>query len=166
MRNLIMRLKIHKFRDFACGLIISVCMLGLTGCSDTGSGSQQDATPAQPAQQSEDALIHTYTVRGRLVSLPDPSNPASELRIRHEAIDDFKDAEGNITPMRAMTMIFPPAPGLSLEEFSVNDTVEFVFEMQWKPRVEMRVTSIRKLPSDTILNFGSSNGQHHTNHAH
>jgi len=146
--------------------MISVCMLGPIGCSDTGSGSQSDEQPAQSSQQAEETLIHTYTVRGRIVSLPAPNNPASELRIRHEAIENFKDAEGNIAPMRAMTMTFPPAPGVSLEELSVGDAVEFVFEMQWKPHVEMRLTSIRKLPSDTKLNFGSSNGQHQTHHSH
>lgn len=156
-------MKIYENAGLRCSLMIAACLFGSIGCSDAGSNSQSEAKPAQPA---EDALIHTYTVRGRIVSLPDPNNPASELRIRHEAIDNFKDAEGNITPMRAMTMAFPPAPGVSLEELSVNDAVEFVFEMQWTPRVEMRVTSIRKLPDDISLDFESRNGQHHDHQAH
>jgi Cu/Ag efflux protein CusF len=107
---------------------------------------------SSPAPQAG-ALVHTYNLRGKIVSLPDASNPASELRIHHEAIQDFKNAQGEIKPMQAMTMSFPPAPGVSLDGLAVGDVVEFVFRVQWEPTYEMGTTSINKLPPGTTLSF-------------
>jgi hypothetical protein len=102
---------------------------------------------------SVEPVVHTYTLKGRIVSLPDPSNPASELSIHHEAIDDFKSSQGELVPMNAMTMSFPPAPGVSLDGFAVGDAVEFVFRVQWEPTSGMSTTSIKKLPHDAPLAF-------------
>ncbi len=127
----------------ATALMVSVLMvLFASACSE-------ETTPADPVQ----SVAHTYTLRGRIVSLPDPSNPASELSIHHEAINHFKSAQGDPAPMNAMTMPFPPAPSVSLEDLAVGDAVEFVFRMQWEPAVEMSTTSIKKLPADTSMAF-------------
>lgn len=135
--------------------------LGPLGCSDREQGGQAGGEETSAAR-----LVHVYHVRGRVVSLPDASDPASELRIYHEAIDDFKNAEGGATPMKAMTMSFPPAPGVSLEGLAAGDPVEFVFEMQWEPTVAMSTTSIKKLAADTVLSIDSSGGagDAHTGH--
>jgi len=124
---------------------VLACQL-IWACSREDSPEPQHQPPAQ-------AIVHTYSLRGRIVSLPDPSNPASELRIHHEAIDDFKNAQGQPAPMKAMTMSFPPAPGVSLDGLAVGDIVQFVFRVQWEPTYEMGTTSIRKLPADTQLSF-------------
>lgn len=118
-------------------VVSSVC---LSGCSGEDGG-------AVPAAE----VVHTYTVRGRIVSLPGAEDPASELRIHHEAIDTFKSAGGEAAPMKAMTMTFPPAAGVSLDGLAVGDAVEFVFRMQWEPSVAMSTTSIKKLPAETEL---------------
>jgi Cu/Ag efflux protein CusF len=122
------------------GLVLMGVLLG--GCS-----KQDDAQSAAPA------VIHSYTTRGRVVMLPDPSNPASELRIRHEAIDDYKYRDGSPAPMKSMTMPFPLGPGVSLEGLAVGDVVGFSFAVQWEPSPGMRVTAIQKLPGDTELEF-------------
>lgn len=116
---------------------------------------------------SSDSVIHTYTIRGQIVSLPSADDPASELRIRHEAIHDFKNADSEPDPMDAMTMSFPPGPDVSLDDLAVGDPIEFVFEMQWAPATQMSATAIKKLPADTQLVFEKAHapGDHsHDNH--
>ena|ERR1043165_2807490 len=103
---------------------------------------------SEPAPKPE----HTYTVRGRLVALPDPAKLDSSLQIQHEAIPDFVGARGDIG-MSSMTMPFPPAKGLSLAGLAPGDPVEFTWEMSWKPTRLSRVTAIRALPKDTELRF-------------
>lgn len=107
----------------------------------------------------------TYTVRGRIVALPDPDRPFQELEIRHEQIPDFKNREGKVFQsadgvlgMKAMTMPFPVGEGVDLSALAVGDIVEFEFVTIWGPDYpEYRVTSMKPLPEDTELDF--------TNHA-
>lgn len=139
-----------RFRIF--GVLCTLCLAiglscGLAGCSDRGE-------PQSPADKaSAKPVVDRYELRGRIVSLPDPANPASELQIHHEAIDDFKMSDGEPAPMRSMTMAFSPGPDEKLEGIKVGDAVSFVFENQWAPAQEMRVVDIKKLPADTVLSF-------------
>ncbi len=125
---------------------LALACLFTPACSDEPSHESSD-------EPSPNTVVHTYTLRGKIVSLPDASNPASELKIHHQAIKGFKNAQGEVHPMRAMTMAFPPGPEVSLQEFAVGDVVEFVFRMQWEPTHEMSADSIKKLPADTELVF-------------
>ncbi len=128
------------------GMVI-VLYLGVVGCSDEGQEGSGDAVSKKVP------LVHSYPLRGRIESLPYAGDPASELKIRHEAIDDFKMGDGEPSPMRSMAMPFSPGPGESLEGLAVGDAIEFVFEMQWEPSREMRVVSFKKLPAGTVLAF-------------
>lgn len=134
------------------GVVVSCACL--PGCS------REDGGAAAAAE-----VVHTYTVRGRIVSLPSAQDPASELRIHHEAIDTFKSASGEAAPMKAMTMSFPPAKGVSLDGLAVGDAVEFVFRMQWEPSASMGVTAIKKLPPETGLAIDASGTAGHDAHA-
>ena len=139
--------------------VLVICA-SLSGCSEE--------EPNERVVEEVEAVVHRYSLRGRIVSLPDAAEPASELRIRHEAIDDFKMGDGEPAPMKSMTMSFSPGPGESLEGFAVGDVIEFVFEMHWEPYREMRVVSLKKLPADTALGFeagdGGSGGGDHAGH--
>ncbi|MEZ6191256.1 MAG: copper-binding protein [Phycisphaerales bacterium] len=143
--------KIHKSILFIVVIVSCTC---LPGCSGEDGG-------AAPAAE----VVHTYTLRGRIVSMPSADDPASELRIHHEAIDTFKSATGEAAPMKAMTMTFPPAEGVTLEGLAVGDAVEFVFRMQWEPSVGMSTTSITKLPADTELTIDGDGTAGHDAHA-
>ncbi len=131
---------------YATLLALTLSCLMISACSE-------EASPTQITPESTQPVVHTYTLRGRIISLPEPSNPASELQIHHEAIDEFKSAQGEPAPMNAMTMSFPPATGVSLDGLVVGDAVEFVFRVQWEPTHEMGTTSIKKLPAETKLAF-------------
>jgi hypothetical protein len=134
-------------------IVVFVSCVCLPGCSGEDGGEA-------PAAE----VVHTYTVRGRIVSLPSADDPVSELRIHHEPIDSFKSATGEAAPMKAMTMTFPPAEGVSLGGLAVGDAVEFVFRMQWEPSVGMSTTSITKLPADTVLTVDADGAAGHGAH--
>lgn len=124
-------------------LLVVIGGLGLFGCRGDDRGASADLGP--PDQ--------TYTTRGRIHDLPDPSRPASGLSVTHEAIDDFIDRDGEVVGMDAMTMPLTPARDLSLEGFEVGDIVQLTFEVRWQPRPSTRVIEMRKLPAGTELEF-------------
>lgn len=97
--------------------------------------------------------VHRYTVRGEVAALPRPGQPGSELLVRHEAIPDFVDAEGESVVMESMTMPFPLADGVSLAGIERGDKVEMSFEVSWHGAPPLQVTSIHKLPPDTELHY-------------
>src|SRR3954468_13715841 len=63
----------------------------------------------------EPAPEHIYTVRGRIVALPDPASPGSNLEIQHEAVPDFVNVKGERVGMSSMVMPFATREGLSLK---------------------------------------------------
>ncbi len=142
------------------GFWIVVCLisfLAVAGCSDRESRPEEVVED----EMADGRVVHTYVVRGRVTQLPDVNRPERELRIHHEAIDDFKNAAGELTPMAAMEMPFFPAEGVSLADIRAGDIVEFTFEVQWEPSSGVWVTDIRKLSPDTTLELGNA---HHGGH--
>jgi len=138
---------------------LSTPALFSTGCSEN---------PA-PATDSVEVRTAVYEVRGEITSLPDADNPATSLNIKHEAIPDFVDAQGETVGMDVMTMPFPPADGLDLSPFSVGDKVEVAFEVTWGPGQNgWEATAIKPLPADTKLDFTPSAKPHddHSGHDH
>lgn len=97
-----------------------------------------------------------YTVRGRIVDLPTPGKPASEFRVAHEAIPDFRASlpDGPLG-MRAMVMPFTPGPGVSLDGLAVGEKIELRFEVDYAKAGgalrDSRVIGLRKLPAETAL---------------
>ena len=90
-------------------------------------------------------------MRGQVTALPDPSDPLSNLRLRHEAVDDFVGMDGEVVGMDSMNMPFPVAEGLSLEGLEVGDPVVFTLEVDWDGDPAYQVTRIERLPEGTEL---------------
>jgi hypothetical protein len=132
-----------------CFLVLTGLCVALPACGRGDGGSP----PSRPAGRELAPPDQVYTVRGRIVELPDPARPASGLQILHEAIDDFVWKDGRIGGMDAMVMPFTPAAELSLAEFAVDDDVELTFEVRWTASPLSRVIAMRKLPPDTQLEF-------------
>ena len=133
-------------RNMKTQIIASVAALAFwlasLGCGEKAA----EITPAED----------TYTVRGTLVELPAPGAAKPEILIEHVAIDNFRNAQGEVVGMNSMVMPFPPAPGLSLEGLKVDDPVEFTFEMRWKAQPRIQLTKIAPLPPGTVLEFGKA----------
>ncbi len=119
------------------GLLINAAALSLlaTGCSGKDSGGR------------------VYTLRGQVIELPDPANPATGLTLNHEAIDGFVDRSGEMVGMDPMSMPFPVADGLPLDGIQVGDVVEVKLAVDWEGDPEVAITEVRELPAGTKLVF-------------
>jgi Cu/Ag efflux protein CusF len=95
-----------------------------------------------------------YTVRGEIVRVPAPGATPRELSIRHEAIPDFRAADGKVVGMPAMVMPFAVAPTVSLEGLAAGDRIRFRFVVDWASH-RTEIESIEKLPPGTGLDFGA-----------
>lgn len=94
-----------------------------------------------------------YTLRGQVIELPDPANPATGLTLNHEAIDGFVDRSGETVGMDPMSMPFPIARDLSLDGIQVGDVVEVKLAVDWEADREVEITEVRELPAGTKLVF-------------
>ena len=145
----------HDHRWLTIATVIAAC--ALVGCKE------QETSPAPAKTPAADS----YTVRGRIVALPDQ---AGMMRIHHEAIPDLKDQTGKITPMNAMAMPFPLAAGVDLGDLKADDKVEFTLKVEWAGAAPYQITAIRKLAADTELDLGQSapagEADDHDDHEH
>jgi len=143
----------------------AVAVALLSGCSKAPEKSTDPTTETQTEQpQPDDGLTrHSYTVRGKVVTIPTAERPIDDLQIRHEAVPDFKNREGvvfvnskGVKGMVSMTMGFPLGKGVSLGDITPGDLAEFTFVTTWGEKYpSYEVTKIIKLPADTKLNFGN-----------
>lgn len=123
----------------------------------TCSGKDKPATPAigqTPPARTPDA---TYVVRGEITMLPVAGDNRAELKVHHEAIDNFKDSDGKVVGMNAMTMEFPPAKGVDLSNLKKGDKVQLTFSVWWSDTPPWLAVKIVKLPAETKLVFGKAN---------
>lgn len=122
--------------------------LYIPNCTRKDQGrSALGTTPKTPAEK-------TYLLRGRITGFPNP--PKESLRIHHEAIPEFTDADGKVIGMDEMEMHFPfIAPDVSLDGLKLNEPIEATMEMRYKSEPRFLITRISKLPEDTKLNLGA-----------
>ncbi len=129
-----------------------VCVCALAAGAMLTLSCEKAPTASNPSVSPPEAV---YTVRGRIAGLPAADKPGSGLQIEHEPIDNFVGMDGS-QGMDSMTMPFPLAKGVSLEGLSIDDKVEFTFEVRWKSQPRMQLTKIVKLPVGTELHFGKA----------
>ncbi len=129
------------------GIIVMLSAIIAAGCS-------RGQTNEQPASTGSD--VQTYVVRGEVISVPQAGKPGIEFIVKHEPVDNFRDAGGRIVGMSTMGMPFTIGPGVSLEGIKPADKIEMRWVVQWKPEAKEYVESVRKLPSETQLRFGEA----------
>ncbi|MEM9020532.1 MAG: copper-binding protein [Planctomycetota bacterium] len=115
--------------------MLLVCFSTFIGC-----GGESDAD-----------YEHVYTVRGRVLQLPD-GTLGSDFRVFHEPIPDYVAISGAIG-MEAMPMPFTVNDPTVLEGVQVGDVVEIVYGETHRPKVRQGVIAITILPRDTSLSF-------------
>ncbi len=93
--------------------------------------------------------VKTYTVRGRIITLPARESKIY-FQVHHEEIKDFLDKDGKVVGMKEMIMPFPDlAPNLSLAAFSTGDVVAITFDVRWDGPPRTLVTSVTSLSAPT-----------------
>jgi len=133
-------------RRFGCAAAMLSCLGAAAGCRDAAAPTGgAGGTASRPALR--------YTVRAEVVKLPDPRSAEREIAIRHEAIDDFVDASGTVVGMDAMVMPFGVASAVPLGGLAPGDKVEVLIAVDWA-RPAFGIERLRKLPPDTVLEFG------------
>jgi hypothetical protein len=126
-------------------LAVGLLFVAILGCG------QQSADESTSGHEGVESTVQSYAVRGILAQLP--SGPGKELMIRHEAIPEFVSSSGDTVGMDAMTMGFPTADGVSLDAFSVGDSVAFVFRVHWGGSPPLQLISMEPLAPGTALEF-------------
>lgn len=142
-------------------LPVSLCLLLLAVLPACGGGAPQPPEDEAPAAAQDDGGgdgggVQVYETRGQVTALPDPSNPLTNLRIRHEPIHDFVSIDGEVVGMDSMNMPFPVTEGVSLEGIEVGDPVSFTLEVDWDGDPAYRLTRIGVLPEGTGLTWGDA----------
>lgn len=128
-------------------------------CSLVSSATGCRKAPAPPPDHA--LVTHTYTVRGLVERIPNPSDPRAEFMVRHEEIPEFR-APGGVTGMKAMVMPFPVRTGVSLAGLSRGDAIELTFAVEYdEARDALKryyVTAWKPLPPGTALDFSDRSG--------
>ena len=126
----------------AAGLVVAATALTipLAGC-----GGEQASTTAPTA---------SYTTQGRVVMVKTPDSPASSLKIFHEAIPNFVDAQGDVVGMPSHPMDFPRvADTIDADALAVGQPVRFTFEVAYDPAPSWIITELEMLPAETTFAF-------------
>ncbi len=131
----------------AFGIIAMLGAIIAAGCS---YGQRNE----QPTGVASDAQI--YLIRGEVMSVPQAGKSGTQFIVKHEPIDNFRNAGDQIVGMSTMGMPFTPGKGVLLDGIKPGDKIEMRWVMQWKPEAKEYVESVRKLPMETQLRFGDA----------
>lgn len=127
-------------------VIFGMGLIAIAGC-------EKKASPPSPTAKAAAVPVRTYTVKGRVVSLPD-AGAKRGLIVHHERIAEFYNVRGENTGMNEMEMEFPwLASGVSAEGLAPGDAVELTFSVDWDSERMYEVTRMVKLPTGTALNL-------------
>lgn len=126
--------------------IAALIALGIALCAGACAPAPQEPEPVSEPDQ-------VYTVRGEVMGLPQGPGELRQLRVRHESVPDFVDSEGEVVGMASMTMPFPVAEDVDMDDLETGDKVEMTFEVRWNDGRPLRVVGLEELPADTALDF-------------
>ena len=127
-----------------------IAMLGAIIAAGSSCGQRNE----QPTGAASDSQI--YLIRGEVISVPQADKRGTEFIVKHEPIDNFRNASGQIVGMSTMGMPFTPGKDVLLDGIKPGDKIEMSWVLQWKPEAKEYVESVRKLPIETQLRFGDA----------
>ena len=93
-----------------------------------------------------------YTSRGLVRQLPTPGSQP-DVYIHHEAIETFKDKDGQVIGMESMVMPFTVPDGTELGDVEVGDKVAVTFAVHWHEGAPLRVRDVEVLAPSVVLDF-------------
>lgn len=147
----------------ATGVVVSLCALALfvPACQQASDPSSAQVEEAHNHPEHTSCDVRAFTTRGKIVTLPDPANPATELQIHHEHIPDFIGWDGQlhinsdgVPGMKAMTMPFDVAFNSMLDGLAVGDKVELTMVMDLAHQLYW-IRELTKLEPDTALDYAN-----------
>jgi hypothetical protein len=97
-----------------------------------------------------------YATRG-LVKEQVGAGADARVAIHHEPLPEFRDRDGKLAPMDAMTMVFGLARGARCE-LTPGTKLAFEFEVRWATSPFLVITRCDTLPPDTPLALSDSHG--------
>ncbi len=101
----------------------------------------------------------TYQVRGVVQHVPTTVPPA--LVVRHEAIDHFVHSDGVAAGMHSMTMTLRLHDKVAAGNVKTGDKIAFDLDVNWGRTPPLLITTLKKLPAKTELQFRKSKGSKH-----
>lgn len=107
-------------------------------------GCDRASPPLPPAD-------HVYRTRGVVERLP--SRNDDQMMILHEEIPGFVGVDGEVVPMRSMSMPFVVAEGVSTAGTEVGSKIAFTFEVRWAEGQPLLLTQLAHLPGTTELDL-------------
>ncbi|MFQ5767145.1 MAG: copper-binding protein [Acidobacteriota bacterium] len=115
------------------------------------SGKPAEAAGAQTQPAGTGDPADYYTVRAKVIGLPEPGSEFPRIFLHHEAIKDLKGVDGAVWGMDSMTMPFFLAKGVDLNGVAVGDIVEFTLKVDWKAETPQEIISMKRLQPGTQL---------------
>lgn len=152
----------------------------LVACSDATAPSSTQAPQSQADTHDHDHDDHAghnhdhdtdatstpdfySNILGEVTQIPVAGDPSKSLRIHHQQIPNFKTKDGTInvnskgiSGMASMTMEFPLADGVNIDDLAIGDKVSFDFQVNWGgSAVAWEVTKIEKIDPATEIDFSN-----------
>jgi hypothetical protein len=136
----------HRVSSVGRVLIICFAAAWVAAACERSPGAKEAAEGAQGVRAEESAIqaYDRYRVQGRIESLPAGEAKPPQARIQHQAIADFRDRNGKVVGMPAMTMAFALSPGVNAQELQVGDAVNMTFEMRWEQTPSLWIVELTK----------------------
>lgn len=123
--------------------ILAIAVLGACGAP------QEEPAAVEPAEAEAAPASDLYDLRGEVTEMPAEAD--GKMYIRHEAIPDFKGADGEVQGMDSMIMGFTPAEDVSLDGVDIGTKIAFVVEMSWGDAPGMTIREVEILAPETEL---------------
>ena len=139
-----------RMRFFVLIAVLAAALMAACGPSPPTPEAEPAESVADPADDE------SYTVRGLVMKVPESDDGTGALSIQHEAIPDFKGIDGEVWGMDSMTMNFGVSEGVSIDEISAGDKIEFVLVVNWESEPTQAIIQIVKLPPETELDLAES----------
>ncbi len=99
-------------------------------------------------------VLDRYEVRGVIAQPPHEGASGPELSLLHEAIPDFRNAEGETVGMDAMMMRFGLDPDLKLPALQAGAKVRVQFSVGWNRSPRLEIDKLEVLDPGTPLELG------------
>jgi len=145
----------HRPLPLSLSLLFALACLAFPAC---------DRQPAGGPEPDADAdKVHTYRVRGKVVSVQ-----GATANIHHEAIPGFVHIDGEAAGMDEMVMNLPLADEVDPATLAAGDRIAFDLHVRWEPEAEYWIDRIEPMPDDAELNITESADAHaeHDHHDH